>query len=173
MPIEVDRTCHVRALLCVLLLFFMKTYNRCLVSSQIVIFLLIGNSCLICSSRVLLQTELDIRRSCEQTWQNHEWPWSIHGLGIGVVRDCSMRFSMISNMFVKRHSAILSFPLSLQKFENSTCIIRPWKLGRHWSWEDKCSISFRYCILSCQLHTLLHIDWMFLTNQLFYSKSYV
>ena len=132
MPVEVNRTCHVRALLYVLLLFFMKTYNRCLVSSQIVIFLLICNSRLICSSRVLLQTELDIRKSCEQTWQNHEcmtmvYPWSWHG----VARDYLMRFSMISNMFVKRHSAILSFPLSLQKFENSTCTIRPWKLGRH------------------------------------------
>ena len=104
-----------------------------------------------------------------EPWMTMVYPWSWHG----VARDYSMRFSMISNMFVKRHSAILSFPLSLQKFENSTCTIRPWKLGRHWSWEDKCSISFRYCILSCQLHTLLHIDWMLLTNQLFYSKSYV
>ena len=49
--------------------------------------------------------------------------------------------------------------------------LRPWKLGRHWSWEDKCSISFRYCILSCQLHTLLYMDWMLLTNQLFHRKS--
>ena len=62
---------YARIAVCVVVV-FMKTYNRCLVSSQIVIFLLIGNSRLICSSRVLLQTELDIRNSCEKTWQNHE-----------------------------------------------------------------------------------------------------
>ena len=134
--------------------------------SDFIILWLIANSRLICSSRVLLQTELDIRKSCEQTWQNHEWPWSIHGLDIGVTSNCWTRLSMISNMFVKRHSAIWAF-LWVCKSLRTVHVLRPWKLGRHWSWEDKCSISFRYCILSCQLHTLLHIDWIFLTNQLF------
>ena len=64
-----------------------------------------------------------------------------------------------------RHSAILSFPLSLQKFENTT---------RTKALETKQTLTLRRLMeykhqvlhLSCQLQTLLYIDWMLLTNQI-------
>ena len=123
---------------------------------------------------------MDNRKSCEQPWQKHGWPWSIHGLDARVISDYWMRLNLISktelnNCFITNFLEAFSYFEHLSRFAKGWeyYTLRSWKLGRYWSREDKCSRSLRYCILSCQLHTLLYIDWMLLTNQLFHCKAYV
>ena len=102
--------------------FFMKMYNGCLLSfSNFVMLWLIDNSCLICQSRVLLQTELDNRKSSEQPWQKNGWPWSIHGLDARVISDYWMRLSMISktelnNCFIINFLEAFSYSEHLSRF---------------------------------------------------------
>ena len=62
-----------------------------------------------------------------------------------------------------RHSAILSFPLSLQKFKNTTRTKaletkQTLTLGRLMEYKHQ------VLHLSCQLQTLLYIDWTLFTN---------
>ena len=62
--------------------------------------------------------------------------------------------------------------LNLQKFKNTSQTVRAWKLGRGWTRHDNCNICGRYWVI-CELHSLLYIDWVLLTNQTFYIKSSV
>ena len=88
-----------------------------------------------------------------------------------VKHDIQTLNSIIVSLYIFwRHSAILSFPLSLQKFENTTSTKaletkQTLTLGRLMEYKHQ------VLHLSCQLQTLLYIDWMLLTNQLFRSKS--
>ena len=103
------------------------------------------------------------------------YPWSWHQGNKQLLNEVKHDIQKLNSIIVLlyifwRLSAILSFPLSLQKFENTT---------RTKALETKQTLTLRRLMeykhqvlhLSCQLQTLLYIDWMLLTNQLFRSKS--
>ena len=106
-----------------------------------------------------------------ELWLTRVYPWSWHQGNKQFLNEVDkISKTEFNNCFIIHILEAFSYFELLWVFKSFRIGSKQWSLNDNL---DKCSISFRYCILSCQLHTLLYIDWMLLINQLFHSKSYV